>query len=295
MRQAYINKKFKPQSMDMIATISSILNEYIKAGYAITVRSLYYQMVAREYIPNNERSYKMLTNLISDARLAGLLDWEAIEDRMRAFVTRNRYNSGKDILKVAYQGFHMDLWDNQPNRAFCIIEKDALSGIVAATCSKHDVPMLAARGYPSSSVVREFVKDVLIPASQSGQDIIILHMGDHDPSGIDMSRDLEDRILLFSEGLFNCDFRRLALNMDQIEEFNPPENPAKSSDSRFNDYAQKFGDSSWELDALSPKYTNKILDDAIVDCIDPDMLEIKKDEIENIRAKLKKVYEGFDD
>lgn len=295
MRQAYIKKNFKPHSMDMIATISSILNEYIKAGYAITVRSLYYQMVARDYIPNNEKSYKMLTNLISDARLAGLLDWEAIEDRMRAFVTRARWGSGKEILKSVAGQFHMDLWDNQPNRVFCIIEKDALSGIVAGTCNKHDVPMLAARGYPSSSVVREFVKEVLIPAAQSGQDIILLHMGDHDPSGIDMSRDFEDRVLMFSEGYFHPSFRRLALNMDQIEEFNPPENPAKSTDSRFRDYAERYGESSWELDALSPQFTNKILEDAIQDCIDPDMLEIKKDEIENIRAKLKKVYEAFDD
>jgi hypothetical protein len=78
---------------------------------------------------------------------------------------------------------------------------------------------------------------------------IILHFGDHDPSGIDMTRDMRDRFSMFR---VKTEIQRLALNMDQIEEFSPPPNPAKSTDSRFQAYVLEYGDESWELDALEP-------------------------------------------
>lgn len=292
-RQKYIDKKFKPKSLELIATINAILAEYSRANYAITVRSLYYQLVARGYIPNTEKSYKGITNLVSDARLAGLLDWDHVEDRMRAFKTRGRWASGSQILRDAAGWFHMDMWKTQRNRVFTIIEKDALGGIIEGTCRKFDVPMLAARGYPSSSVVREFVKDVLIPAALDGQDIVVLHLGDHDPSGIDMSRDLEERINLFSEGHFAVDFRRLGLNMDQIEDQRPPPNPAKVTDSRFEEYQKLHGDESWELDALSPRFTNEILSDEIETFIDWTPWEEREAEIQAVKDKLVAVAKDF--
>lgn len=295
MKQAYISKKFTPKSIDLIATISSILNEYIRAGYGITVRSLYYQLVARGVIPNTERSYKSITNLVSDARMAGLLDWEAIEDRMRVVSTRARWGSGKEILESSAAHFHMDMWEDQPKRVFCVIEKDALSGIVSGTCHKYDVPMLAARGYPSSSVIRELVKHTMIPAAQEGQDIVILHLGDHDPSGIDMSRDLEERVTLFSEGEFQVEFRRLALNMDQINDQKPPPNPAKMTDSRFDTYEQLYGQMSWELDALSPKYTNDLLAGEIKTLIEPEEWAAREAQIESVKKTLRDLAEKFVD
>lgn len=84
------------------------------------------------------------------------------------------------------------------------------------------------------SVLHDFVKDDILPTIEMSQDVHILHFGDHDPSGIDMSRDLKDRFNIFlsptgNDG--NFIFERCALNMDQVEELNPPENPAKMTDS----------------------------------------------------------------
>lgn len=293
MKQQYLNKKFRSSSLELIATVSSILNEYIRDGYSITVRSLYYQLVARGYIPNNERSYKNITNLVSDARLAGLLDWDAIEDRMRAFKTPNRWANGSSILNSAANSFHMDMWADQESRVFSIIEKDALSGVISRSCNEYDIPMLAARGYPSSSVIREFVKHTLIPASKTGQRIVILHMGDHDPSGLDMSRDLEERINMFFEEPTYFEFRRLALNMDQVEEQKPPPNPAKTTDSRFQAYRDEFGDESWELDALSPKYINDLLKENAGEFIDWDKWDARRAQIDGIKQRLREVAKTF--
>jgi hypothetical protein len=108
-----------------------------------------------------------------------------------------------------------------------------------------------------------------------GKRVTILHLGDHDPSGIDMTRDNTERLRMFIEHHYGesndvFTFKRLALNMDQIEEFNPPPNPAKVSDSRFESYAAAYGDTSWELDALEPTLMRSLIEDEVNNLIDPD-------------------------
>lgn len=214
MKEAYRDINFQRTSLNLILQIDSIIEEYQAQGYVLTVRQLYYQLVARDIIPNTERSYKNTTSLVNDARLAGLLDWDAIEDRTRAFDTPNRWESGGDLLNACAKQFHMDMWDNQRNRLFVIVEKEALAGVLERTCRKYDVPLLAARGYPSVSVLREFAQDICHYGSTLSQNVVILHLGDHDPSGIDMSRDLEMRLTMLTR-YEPFEFHRIALNMDR--------------------------------------------------------------------------------
>lgn len=240
MKQQYLNIAFKPASLKLIATCEQIIESYQAMGFTLTVRQLYYQLVARDIIENTLQSYKSITSLVNDARMAGLLDWDAIEDRTRDFVRRTRWEDGAHILRAAADSFHIDMWDNQGARPIVIVEKEALVGVLQPLCHQFDVPLLAARGYPSGTVLREFVENDVY--GSNGQPIVILHLGDHDPSGIDMSRDLEERVKLFAED-YDSEITplRLALNYDQIEQLKPPPNPAKSTDSRFASYRKRFG------------------------------------------------------
>lgn len=290
--QCYIPKTFREDTYNMIAVMNGIIGEYMNQGYVLTVRQLYYQLVARDIIPNTLQEYKRAASIINDGKLAGLIDWDALEDRTRSFVDRTHWDSGAQIVRAAADGYHMDLWANQPCRQFVIVEKEALVGVLDRVCRKYDVPLLAARGYPSGSVLREFAEERLIPAADAGQGVRILHLGDHDPSGIDMTRDLEERLNLFAG--FEVEIERLALNMDQIEELRPPENPAKSTDSRYTEYRRKFGSSSWELDALQPQYLNDLVENGLEPWIDPEAWEARSDEIEETRAKLTRVANQFE-
>lgn len=257
MKQAYIEKTFRPASLELIEIIDSIIEDYQAQGYMLTTRQLYYQLVARDIIPNTLQEYKRVAGLINDAKLAGLLDWDAIEDRTRDFVRQTRWSSPEQILKAACDSYHVDHWIGQEHRVFCIVEKEALVGVLERVCRRFDVPLLAARGYPSGTVLREFVEEDVLPALSDGQRPIVLHLGDHDPSGIDMTRDLQERLMLFAFG--DVEVQRIALTMDQVEEQRPPENPAKTTDSRFEGYLREYGTSSWELDALSPQYLDKLV------------------------------------
>lgn len=292
MMQFYEHKKFHAASLRQIDVINAIIAEYVADGYRLTVRQLYYQLVQRGIIENTLQSYKKTTGLMNDARLAGLMDWDAIEDRTRSFIRVSKWNSPSEILQSAASSYHEDMWAQQDTRVFCIVEKEALVGVLERVCSKLDIPLLAARGYPSGTVLREFALSDLLPAIETEQDIVILHLGDHDPSGIDMSRDLQDRIELFANGQ-SVNFKRIALNMPQVEELNPPENPAKTTDSRFQSYRAKFGDSSWELDALPPKYMSELIESVVADYVNTDAWEESAEVIRVAKDRLYQMAEEF--
>lgn len=292
MKQYYIGKNFRSEALVLIDQINEIIEEYREDGFILTVRQLYYQLVARAIIPNTINDYKRIASIVNDAKLAGMIDWDMLEDRTRDFVRKNRFSSPQELLNACAVQYHEDMWSSQTNRVFMIVEKEALVGVLEKTCSQYDVPLLAARGYPSGSVLREFSVDDLKIALENNQNPIVLHLGDHDPSGIDMTRDLEDRINLFSED--TIELTRIALNMDQIQEQRPPENPAKVTDSRFSGYERKFGTKSWELDALTPNYLSNLIKKHIEIYIDHSEWNIRKKEIDGVKDKLSKVAKNWE-
>ncbi len=287
----YIDKNFRSSSLDLINKINKVIEDYGQQGYFLTLRQVYYQMVARDIIPNNERSYKNLGALINDARLAGLIDWCAIEDRTRNLQSRSHWTDPGHIIASAAYSYHLDYWKNQENYVEVWIEKDALVGVIGKICDELDVNYFSCRGYVSQSEMWSAAQR-LSHMKDQGKNIILLHLGDHDPSGIDMSRDIKDRQILFEN--FDFDFKRLALNMEQIEEFSPPPNPTKLSDSRATGYIEKYGYECWELDALEPKVINRLIEKNVLKYRDERLFkEVKQREDEEI-SSLREVAEHFD-
>lgn len=255
-RIEYVPKKFSSDRLQMIEKVNSVVSEYEKQGYSLTLRQVYYQMVARDIIPNNMRSYKNLGNLINDARLAGLIDWLAIEDRTRNLRENSHWSKPGSVIESAAYSYHLDHWKGQESYVEVWVEKDALIGIVGQICQKLDVSHFSCRGYVSQSEMWAAARR-LHRRQEAGQHIVLLHLGDHDPSGKDMSRDIQDRLVTFET--YGVTFKRLALNMDQVELYNPPPNPAKLTDSRATGYIEEYGDECWELDALEPKVISDVI------------------------------------
>lgn len=249
MKIGYVAKGFTPEHMTVINRANEILTKYGDQGFVLTLRQLYYRFVVAGYIKNELRSYKRLGGIVADARLAGLMDWDMIEDRTRWLAELEHFEHEQQVFDKAWQEFEMDMWVNQPYRPEVWIEKDALVGMIKPVCQEHDVPYFSCRGYTSlSEMWRASLR--LRRHAVNGQTPYIIHFGDHDPSGIDMSRDIEHR--LRSTFMTDFKFHRVALMLSQIEELRPPPNPAKISDSRYQAYVAKYGDESWELDALEP-------------------------------------------
>ena len=253
----YIEKNFRKDKLILIDKINDVIRNYMLQGYSLTLRQVYYQLVARAMIENNEKSYKNIGNLISDARLAGLIDWNAIEDRTRNMRGNSHWSSPGQIIDSAAYSYHLDHWEGQENYVEVWVEKDALIGIVGQICGQLDVNFFSCRGYVSQSEMWSAAQRLKRRQDQ-GQNVVLLHLGDHDPSGKDMSRDIQDRLRIFEA--YEVEFHRLALNMNQIEKYNPPPNPAKLTDSRATQYINEFGYDSWELDALEPQVISDLIE-----------------------------------
>ena len=228
--------------------------------------------MARGIIPNNDREYKRLGSIINDARLAGRIDWNHLEDRTRNVRENSHWNSPADIINATVYSYYRNRWEGQQYYVEVWIEKDALVGVIDGVCRENDAPFFSCRGYTSQSEVWGAAQRILRqcrPSTPGGvwRKPIILHLGDHDPSGIDMTRDVTDRLDMFvtHHGGPSPRIERLALNMDQVEQYGPPPNPAKLSDSRADKYIAEYGDDSWELDALEPAVIADLIRDAISD------------------------------
>lgn len=248
--------------------------------------------MSRGLLKNLPQEYKRLGDIIVDARLAGLIDWNAIVDRTRNLEALSHWDSPAEIVEAVSIQYRRDLWATQSCRIEVWIEKEALAGVFAGVCQSLDVPYFCCRGYTSISEMWVAGRR-LRQYRNAGQTPIILHFGDHDPSGIDMTRDIVDRLALFSEGLIKVE--RLALNQDQIDQYNPPPNPAKLTDSRGASYVAVHGDESWELDALEPRVLAQLVRDAVDQYRDEDAMAEETDVQDRERKQLGQISERYDD
>lgn len=289
---AYKTIDFEESTLAIVKMADRIATEYQQKGFDLTLRQLYYQFVARGYLPNTQKMYAKLSTIVSDGRLAGLIDWNAIVDRTRNVMSIQHWDSPSSTVATLAHSYHEDLWKTQNNRVEVWIEKDALVGVLQQICPKLDVPFFSCRGYTSQSEMWSAAQRI-IKRAQKGQGTIILHLGDHDPSGIDMTRDIRDRLTLFvthhipTHTVFAV--KRIALTMKQIERYNPPPNPAKVTDSRFKKYQAKYGQHSWELDALDPLVLVNLIDRKVKKYVDMDKMQQALQQQNEAKAQLRAV------
>ncbi|TRO55186.1 hypothetical protein E2P64_07580 [Candidatus Bathyarchaeota archaeon] len=266
MKQTFERKKFSSDRLELIDRCNAIIEEYQDQGYDLTLRQLYYQLVARGMIENSQKSYTRIGGLVNDARLAGYMDWDMIVDRARKTVANAHWNDPSEILEACARQFTIDKWANQLMHVEVMCEKQALEGILIPICKKLDIRFTANKGYSSQSMMYRkgrYFSNLL----EDGKLVRVLYFGDHDPSGLDMDRDVSERLKLFA-GLAKSSscitVTRAALTMEQVQRYQPPENPAKITDSRSAWYIKTYGQSSWELDALDPGIFKELVEDFVL-------------------------------
>lgn len=248
-----------------LTTINEIIDTYMSDGYVMTLRQLYYQLVSRDVIPNNDKEYAKLSILLKKGRMAGIVDWSAIEDRGRQPRLPYWVTGVADAMNDMYEQYRLDRQQGQPYYVEIWVEKDALSNVMARVTNEYHVHLMVNKGYSSCSAMHESYKRFKNQVS-AGRSPVLLYFGDHDPSGKDMVRDIADRLREF--GLDSLEVRNPALTMQQVRRYRLPENPAKITDPRAAWYIQEYGTHSWELDALEPPVLIQIVENALLEYID---------------------------
>lgn len=310
--------------------INEIIEEYRRQKYILTLRQLYYQLVTRDVIPNKSSEYSKLSTLLKEGRMGGIVDWDAIEDRLRKPSQPASWDTPADAMDSLIAQYKKPRMFGQDNYIEVWVEKDALSGVLKRVTEPYHIPILVNRGYSSASAMYDSYRRFESALGRK-QKVTVLYLGDFDPSGIDMIRDIKDRIsefliaskyiankfsqlyddldehediiyeyrdlaqerLAVTKGyneddypdmmetvaarLYAQDFVKknydvipIALTRKQITQYNPPPNPAKTTDPRSGDFIDKHGTKSWEVDALKPEILNEILTTNILKLIDED-------------------------
>lgn len=291
MKEQFIDFKFGSKVLARIALANSILEDLARQGYSISLRQLYYQLVARGEIPNSQKEYKKLGDTLSKARLAGLVDWSSLEDRGRQLRGADGgEESPADFFSSMDAQYFIQWWQGQENYVEVWVEKDALLGVIERPCDRWRVSYFSCRGYSSQSEQYTAGKR-FANHNSDGRRCHVIHLGDHDPSGLDMTRDNRERLAMFAE--HDVEVHRIALNMDQIEELRPPPNPAKLTDSRASEYVRQHGRQSWELDALPPSYIDRIIDENIRQLIDHDIMDARKRQEAEEQAEVRETAQAI--
>lgn len=265
---------------EVVRHIVDIVREYAEDDYTLTLRQLHYQFVKSNWIVNHDTAYKKLGNILDDCRYSGIIDWSAIEDRGRKPHLLYSVTDPDDALQDTVDQYRLDRQDGQRNAVELWTEKDALSGILQRTTDRYHVRLVVNKGYTSSSAIYGAYQRIIHNISNEKM-TTILYFGDHDPSGLDMIRDITDRLtLMLEKGRWEIEDASnvfqiipIGLTMQQIKKYKLPPNPTKLTDSRSAGYVKKFGKTCWEVDALNPRTLTQIVDDHIREQIDIGLYE----------------------
>ena len=322
------------EKLVMISYVNDVIDTYAAKGFHdLTLRQIYYQLVKSDLFPehrkyvtvngkwkrhssgskNAEPNYDWLGDIVRDGRLAGLIDWDAIVDRTRAARSLRHWNDPSDVVDEGVRNFRIQKWSEQSNYIEVWVEKDALVGILERACTQVDVDVayFSCRGYSSSTALWEAAQRIEEKIS-AGHKVTVLYLGDHDPSGVDMTRDIRERMTLFMSMDISHDadmsrreaydylrtvfrVKRIALNMNQIIALDPPPNPTKPKDSRSPAYIEQFGYHCWELDAIPPDELVRLIVGEVRGLQGPRRWAKARAKEERLRAQLKKVKDRWAD
>lgn len=303
----YEPQRFTTEAEGLLLTCEDILDDQAAQGYRLTLRQLYYRLIAGDHFPasrrfqvpgsdgltaNVQKNYKWLGDMLSKARIGGKIDWSHIEDRTRGAEGGDAgWSSPASAIRSIPNWYGITHWDGQPEYLEVWVEKDALSDVISRPADRWDVGYMACKGSPSTSVMHDSARRIR-RQEQDGKKATILYLGDHDPTGLDIDRDIQDRLRLF-----RCDatVKRLALTMEQIEELQPPPSPVKETDSRTGGYVDTYGTTDcWELDALEPAALDALIDEEIQQHIDMDLRQERLDQEEDEKRVLRAVADNYD-
>jgi hypothetical protein len=276
--------------------VIEVVNE-LQGYWPLTLRQIYYRLVAAGYIENTRSKYNDLSVLIKQMRLDDRLPWEVLEDRVRRVSDKRGFTDHavfiEQELDIFLEGYERCYVQDQEGYVELWCEKDALSRIFEKVAYPYCIRVVTCRGYQSITFLDSFRRRAWA-AMDRGQTPVILYFGDLDPSGVQMleatKQTLEDEM-----DLWGLEYNRIALTPDQVTAFNLPNDPTavKTTDRRYKSYVNRFGDIAVELDALHPQALQEMAIKAIESQFDMELfreqMEVEQMERERLAAIKQKV------
>ena len=251
------------RSSALLEQVRETVNSY---SFPVTLRQIYYQLVARKIIPNEQRFYQSLSRLCVIGRDKGVLSEDSFADRLRVFDKRSSWEDLTEFAETVKRSYHRDGWQGQTDYIEIWTEKDALRGVIGPITEDYDVGLLVVRGQVSRTAIYEASRRY----DGNEKERYLYYFGDFDPSGLSIYKSITERLGEFCP---DVNFERVALKPEQIAAYHLPHDPAKRSDPNYKKFVGKHGDNVVELDALPPDVLRKMVESCIEAHIDVKVFE----------------------
>jgi hypothetical protein len=255
------------------------LYELVRQAQPVTVRQVFYLAVSAGLIEKTQNAYKnIVVHYLAQMRRAKQLPYGWITDNTRLMRKPNTYDNLEAWLEESAQLYRRNIWARQRSYVEIWLEKDALSGVLYPTTKLWDVPLMVTRGYASLTFLYEAAEYM----KAQEKDIHIYYFGDHDPSGRDIPRKVEEDLRALAPET-QLTFTRVAVEPWQIARWNLPTRPTKETDSR----SKTFEGESVEVDAIPPDTLRRLVRDCIEQHVDGHALQVAMVAEQNERQLLK--------
>ncbi len=265
------------KSLELLAQVQIIIGSY---DFALTLRQIYYQLVAKQIIPNDQSAYRKLSRLCVMGRDEGILPEDAFVDRLREVDKPDSWTDLTEYMDTIKDSYRKDIWNEQATYIEIWTEKDALRGVIAPVTHHFDVSLLVVRGQVSRTAIYESYERYA-EQIKTGKDCYLSYFGDFDPSGMCIYDSLVERLKSYGPYGLSISYERIALTPGQISAYELPQDPAKQSDPSYRKFVIEYGDNVVELDSLPPDALRDLIRDCIEAKIDKAVLsQVRKIEIE---------------
>jgi hypothetical protein len=270
------------RSLELIEAMHAVA----EASQPITGRGIGYKLFTAGLIPSMARSeMQRVYRLLKEAREHGMIPWEWIVDETRAIERKSTWRDPAHYARCVARSYRRDFWNQQPVRCEVWSEKGTVRGVLKPVLDDYAVGFRVMHGFGSATTVYDVCQD------DDGRELIVLYVGDFDPSGLFMSEeDLPTRLSDYNGN--HVTLKRIALTRDRVAGL--PSFPAtdKRKDPRYKWFRANHGARCWELDAMDPRDLRDCVQEAIQDLIEPEAWErcevVNRAELESLQTILEK-------
>jgi len=272
------NRRCGSEMDDLLQQIRIILEEYEER---ITIRHLFYRLAGKGIIEKTETAYKGLCTHLSKWRKSRDIPYSAFVDSSRWHYGATTYSDEDEALEACVESYRKNLWQSQDVYVEIWSEKDAMASLLTPLAGEWGIKTFVCKGFASISSLFSAAGDFQRQQSRN-KTPHILYIGDHDPSGVAMDSSMAKAWKNF--GITPPVFKRVAVLPEHIEQFNLATRPVKSGDTR----AKGWIGGCVEVDTLTPAQIRGLLEQEIIDLVDPYQWEqaklIEQAEVDTLKS-----------
>ena len=222
----------------------------------ITLRGLFYRAVSAGVYPDTaDEHYRQCGRLLLKLRRESIVPYRFIIDSTRRRLKPGSWSGLADFSEVIAEAYRKDLWERQAQYVEIFVEKDAMAAVIEPITHEYDIHLNVIRGSCSESLVWRIAQEW----RSIRKPIFAYYLGDHDPSGLDIERDLLKRLQDMLPNPVHLEWKRMAVNRADFQRSDLLGFPIKGNrttkawQTRHRDYLTEYGDRCVEVDAIPAK------------------------------------------